>query len=213
MGLEFIKKINFTCLKMKKKLMIAMTALSMVVLLSSCGKVPQAEIDAANVAIEAAKTAGADVYVAADFAALTDSMRAVSEGVEAQNGKLFKNFGKVSEQLVVVSQMAADIKTKAEVRKEEVKQEVAALQTEVTGLVAQNNELVTKAPKGKEGAAALEAIKGDIGLIEASMGEVANLVAADQLMPALDKAKAAKEKAVAINTELNDVIAKYKGKR
>ncbi|MFV0378141.1 MAG: hypothetical protein ACK5JD_12680 [Mangrovibacterium sp.] len=213
MGLEFIKKINFTCLKMKKKLMIAMTALSMVVLLSSCGKVPQAEIDAANVAIEAAKTAGADVYVAADFAALTDSMRAVSEGVEAQNGKLFKNFGKVSEQLVVVSQMAADIKTKAEVRKEEVKQEVAALQTEVTGLVAQNNELVTKAPKGKEGAAALEAIKGDISLIEASMGEVANLVAADQLMPALDKAKAAKEKAVAINTELNDVIAKYKGKR
>lgn len=193
--------------------MIAMTALSMVVLLSSCGKVPQAEIDAANVAIEAAKTAGADVYVAADFAALTDSMRAVNENVEAQNGKLFKNYSKVSEQLVVVNQMAADIKTKAEVRKEEVKQEVAALQTEVTDLVAQNNELVAKAPKGKEGAAALEAIKGDISLIEASMGEVANLVAADQLMPALDKAKAAKEKAVAINTELNDVIAKYKGKK
>lgn len=193
--------------------MIAMTALSMVVLLSSCGKVPQAEIDAANVAIEAAKTAGADVYVAADFAALTDSMRAVNENVEAQNGKLFKNYSKVSEQLVVVNQMAADVKTKAEVRKEEVKQEVAALQTEVTDLVAQNNELVTKAPKGKEGAAALEAIKGDISLIEASMGEVANLVAADQLMPALDKAKAAKEKAVAINTELNDVIAKYKGKK
>jgi len=194
--------------------MIAMTALSMVVLLSSCGKVPQAEIDAANVAIEAAKTAGADVYVAADFAALTDSMRAVNEGVEAQNGKLFKNFGKVKEQLVVVNQMAADVKTKAEVRKEEVKQEVAALQTEVTDLVAQNNELITQAPKGKEGAAALEAIKADNTLIETSMGEVANLVAADQLMPALDKAKAAKEKAVSINTELNDVIAKYsKGKK
>ena len=189
--------------------MIALTALSMAVLFSSCGKVPQAEIDAANAAIEAAKTVGADVYVAADFAALQDSMRAVNEGVEAQNGKLFKNFGKVKEQLVVVNQMAADTKTKAEVRKEEVKQEVAALQTEVAELVAQNNELVAQAPKGKEGAAALEAIKGDISLIEASMGEVSTLVAGDNLMAALDKAKAAKEKAVAINSELNEVTAKY----
>jgi len=194
--------------------MIALTAVAIAVLFSSCGKVPQAEIDAANVAIEAAKTAGADVYVAEDFAALQDSMRSVNENVEAQNGKLFKNFDKVKEQLVVVSQMAADTKTKAEVRKEEVKQEVAALQTEVAALVAQNNELIAQAPKGKEGAAALEAIKGDNGLIEASLTEVNDLVVADNLIAALDKAKAAQEKAVAINTELSDVIAKYaKNKR
>ncbi|WP_120272762.1 hypothetical protein [Mangrovibacterium diazotrophicum] len=194
---------------MKKKLMIALTAVSIAVLFSSCGKIPQAEIDAANVAIEAAKTAGADVYVAEDFAALQDSMRAVNENVEAQNGKLFKNFDKVKEQLVVVTQLAADTKTKTEVRKEEVKQEVAALQTEIADLVAQNNELVAQAPKGKEGAAALEAIKGDIALIEASQTEVTDLVAADNLMGALEKSKASKEKAVAINTELSEVIAKY----
>jgi len=189
--------------------MIALTAVSIAVLFSSCGKVPQAEIDAANAAIEAAKTAGADVYVAEDFAALQDSMRAVNENVEAQNGKLFKNFDKVKEQLTVVAQLAADTKTKTEVRKEEVKQEVATLQTEVADLVAQNNELVAQAPKGKEGAAALEAIKGDIALIEGSQTEVSDLVAADNLMGALEKAKASKEKAVAINTELSEVIAKY----
>ncbi|WP_163709051.1 hypothetical protein [Mangrovibacterium lignilyticum] len=194
---------------MKKKLMIALTALSIAVLFSSCGKAPQAEIDAANAAIEVAKTAGADVYVVADFAALQDSMRAVNEGVEAQNGKLFKNFDKVKEQLAVVTEMAAETKTKAEVRKEEVKQEVAALQTEVAELVALNNELVAKAPKGKEGAAALEAIKGDISLIETSMTEVADLVLADNLIASLDKAKAAKEKALAINAELNEVTTKY----
>ena len=194
--------------------MIALTAVSIAVLFSSCGKVPQAEIDAANAAIEAAKTAGADVYVAEDFAALQDSMRAVNENVEAQNGKLFKNFDKVKEQLTVVAQLAADTKTKTEVRKEEVKQEVATLQTEVADLVAQNNELVAQAPKGKEGAAALEAIKGDIALIEGSQTEVSDLVAADNLMGALEKAKASKEKAVAINTELSEVIAKYaKNKR
>ncbi len=209
MGLEFILKNKFYLLTMKKKLMIALTALSIAVLFSSCGKAPQAEIDAANAAIEVAKTAGADVYVVADFAALQDSMRAVNEGVEAQNGKLFKNFDKVKEQLAVVTEMAAETKTKAEVRKEEVKQEVAALQTEVAELVALNNELVAKAPKGKEGAAALEAIKGDISLIETSMTEVADLVLADNLIASLDKAKAAKEKALAINAELNEVTTKY----
>jgi hypothetical protein len=194
---------------MKKKLMIALTAVSVAVLFSSCGKVPQAEIDAANAAVEAANTAGASVYVAEDFAALQDSMRAVNENVEAQNGKLFKKFDGVKAQLAVVTQMAADTKAKAEARKEEVKQEVAALQAEVTSLVASNNELIAQAPKGKEGAAALEAIKADNALIETSLAEVADLVAADNLIAALDKVKAAKEKAGSINAELNEVIAKY----
>ncbi len=189
--------------------MIALTAVSIAVLFSSCGKIPQAEIDAANAAIEAANTAGASVYVAEDFAALQDSMRAVNENVEAQNGKLFKNFDAVKAQLAVVSQMAADTKAKTETRKEEVKQEVAALQAEVATLVASNNELIAQAPKGKEGAAALEAIKGDNGLIETSLTEVSDLVAAENFMAALDKAKAAKEKGDAINAELSEVIAKY----
>ncbi|MCK3683322.1 hypothetical protein [Maribellus sp. YY47] len=198
---------------MKTKFLTLIAALSVAVLLSSCGKVPQAEIDAANAAIEEVKTAGADVYVAEAFTALQDSMLAVNQSVEAQNGKLFKNYSKVTEQLAVVNQLTAEVKTKTEARKEEVKVEVAALQAEVAALVAQNNELVAQAPKGKEGTAALEAIKGDISVVEASIADVANQVAADQLLPALDKAKAAKEKAVALNTELNEVIAKYSKNR
>lgn len=193
--------------------MLVVTALSLAVVLSSCGKAPQAEIDAANAAIEAAKAIGADVYVAEDFAALQDSMKAVNEEVEAQNAKLFKNFNKVKEQLVVVTQLADETKAKAETRKAEVKAEVEALQVEVSDLLTQNNELIAKAPKGKEGAAALEAIKSDNELIAASLTEVAGLVEADNLMAALDKVKASKEKASAINTELSEVIAKYSKSR
>ena len=193
--------------------MLVVTALSLAVVLSSCGKAPQAEIDAANAAIEAAKAIGADVYVAEDFAALQDSMKAVNEEVEAQNAKLFKNFNKVKEQLVVVTQLADETKAKAETRKAEVKAEVEALQVEVADLLAQNNELIAKAPKGKEGAAALEAIKSDNELIAASLTEVAGLVEADNLMAALDKVKASKEKASAINAELSEVIAKYSKSR
>lgn len=194
---------------MKKNLLTLITALSVVVLLSSCGKVPQAEIDAANAAIEAAQSAGADVYVAGDYAALQDSMNAVNQKVEEQNGKLFKNYKDVSAGLVVVTQMAAEVQTKTEARKDEIKQEVQALQTEVASLISQNNTLVAQAPKGKEGTAALEAIKADISMVETSMTEVESQLANEQLIPALDKAKAAKDKAQALNNELNEVIAKY----
>ncbi len=194
--------------------MTLFTALSVAVLLSSCGKVPQAEIDAANAAIEAAQTAGADVYVAGDFAALQDSMNVVNQKVEEQNGKLFKNYKAVGATLAAVTQMAGEVQAKAEAKKEEIRNEIIALQAEVSALNNQNNELVAQAPKGKEGTAALEAIKSDIGVVEASMAEVNNQLTAGELMPALDKAKAAKEKAQALNTELSEVIARYsKNKR
>ena len=199
---------------MKKKLMLVVMALSIAVLFSSCGKVPQTEIDSANAAIDSAKMAGADVYVAEDFAALQDSMRVITENVEAQKSKLFASYGKVKEQLAQVNEMAVAAQSKADARKEEIKQEIESIQSEVTSLQAQNNELVTQAPKGKEGTAALEAIKSDINLIDSSMGEVKNLEASGDLISAQDKVKAAKEKAQSINSELNEVIAKYsKNKR
>jgi len=194
---------------MKTKIMTFFAALSVVVLLSSCGKVPQAEIDAANAAIETAKAAGADVYVAGDFAALQDSMNVVNQKVEEQNGKLFKNYKDVNAMLTVVTQMATEVQSKTEAKKVEIKNEIANIQNEVSELIVRNNDLIANAPKGKEGTAALEAIKGDNSVVESTMTEVANLAASDELMSALDKAKAAKEKAQALNDELSEVIAKY----
>ena len=189
--------------------MTLFTALSVVVLLSSCGKVPQAEIDAANAAIQAAQAAGADVYVAGDYAALQDSMNVVNQKVEEQNGKLFKNYKEVSATLAIVTQMAGEVQSKTEAKKEEVKNEIANFQNEVSELVARNNDLIANAPKGKEGKAALEAIKGDNNVVETTMTEVSTLTASGELISALDKAKAAKEKAQALNDELSEVIAKY----
>ncbi len=78
---------------MKNKVLIGLAAIAMVAFLSSCGKVPQAQIDATNAAITAAQTAEAAVYVPAEFAAVQDSMKAIMADVEAQNSKLFKKFG------------------------------------------------------------------------------------------------------------------------
>ena len=53
---------------MKNKFLIGLTTMGLVlVLFTGCSKLPQAEIDLANAAIEEAKTAGADIYKANDF--------------------------------------------------------------------------------------------------------------------------------------------------
>jgi hypothetical protein len=84
---------------------------------------------------------------------------------------------------------------------------------QLTKLVGEAKGLVTKAPRGKEGAAAVAAINTEIGVVETSVTEAGAKLSAGDFMSALDQLKAAKEKITAITTELNDVIAKYKGKR
>ena len=68
--------------------------------------------------------------------------------------------------------------------------------------------MVAKAPRGKEGKAALEAISSDITVAETTVTEVEALLANGDLLGSNDKIKAAKEKATAIKAELEDAIAK-----
>ncbi|HKJ43456.1 MAG TPA: hypothetical protein VKA27_15270 [Sunxiuqinia sp.] len=194
---------------MKKNSILLLAAVTLAVLFSGCGKVPQAELNAAEAAIDSAKIAGADIYLIEDFTALQDSMKMINENIEVQKGKLFKKYNAVKDQLAYVTTTANQLVANTETRKQEVKEEVLNVQNKVSTLLQQNNELLTKAPKGKEGKAALEAIKNDLSLIESSNTEVSNMVSDGDFLPALDKAYAAKDKAMSINTELNNVIEKY----
>jgi hypothetical protein len=197
---------------MKKKILLGLATIGFALVLTSCEKLPQPEIDAANAAIEQAKAAQAETYVPEEYTALQDSLRVAMENVEAQKSKLFKHYKKAKAQLIQVATISATVKTDAEAKKEQVKQEVAQLLTEVNALITEDKQLLAKAPRGKEGKAALEAIKNDIATIEGSITEVTNLQTSGDFMAADLKIKAAKEKATEINTELKDAIAKVKGK-
>jgi hypothetical protein len=180
--------------------------------LSSCSKVPQAEIDAANTAIEQSKLAGAEVYVHDSFVALQDSMNSVMVGIESQKSKFFKNYGTAKEQLVGIVTLAENVKQQTEVKKEEMKAEIQTLMTETQTLIESNKQLIAQAPKGKEGAAALLAIQGENEALENALTEAKTLLETGDYMATLDKVKATKEKATAINTELTEVIAKFMAK-
>lgn len=193
-----------------KKFFYVMTIVAAALLFTSCAKPPQAEIDAAKASLEAAKAAQADLYVDADYQAVNDSLNAVLAYVEVQNSKLFKSFGKAKEKLVVIKADADGLIAKTEARKEQIKAEVATAETEVRTLLEENTKLLAKAPKGKEGKEAIEAIKVDLAGITTSVDEVAGLVASGDLLGAQTKVNAAKQKSTEINTELKAVLDKAK---
>jgi ATP/maltotriose-dependent transcriptional regulator MalT len=191
---------------------MGLAAIAMVAFLSSCGKVPQAKVDATNAAIAAAQTAEAAVYVPAEFAAVQDSMKAINAEIEVQKSKLFKKFGPVTIKLDETLAAANKAATDAVAKKEEVKKEVETSLAAVKAVIEENKTLITKAPRGKEGAAVLEQIKTEMTTIEASVVEAQGLFDKGSYMDALNKVKAANERATGINTELKDAIAKVKGK-
>ena len=199
---------------MKKGLLKLVTLSVLVVTFASCAKPPQADMDAANVAIEAAKKAGADRYVAASFQAAVDAQKSGLAQVEEQNAKftLFRNYDAAKTTLVSVTTLSNKAVEETTARKEALKAEVTAAVTELTASIAANKELLAKSPKGKEGKAAVEAIGQEIGVVETVLTEVsAGLTNNDDILTLSEKVKPAVEKAKAINTELTDVIAKAKG--
>jgi len=198
---------------MKSKLIIAIAAMGIAVLFSSCAKVPQTEIDAATAAIQGVKDAGADLYVPEAYQALVDSMKSANEKVEVAKAKWFPNYTKAKDLLVVVNQMAIDTKAKSEARKVELKAETEAMIVEVKALIEGNKALIAKAPRGKEGREALEAIKSDLTVAETTVTEVEATLANGDLIGSNDKIKAAKEKATSIKAELEEAIAKKGGKK
>ena len=193
---------------MKNKILMGLAAVAMVAVLSSCGKTPQVEIDAANAAIEAAKTAEAAVYLPAEFAAVQDSLNAVMTEIAAQESKMFKKFGPAKVKLASVVTLANQVAANTATKKDEVKGEVANLMTSIKVVIEENAKLIPKLPRGKEGAAVIEQIKADVATVDAAVVEAQGLFDKGAFMDALNKVNAANEKAVALNTEVKEVLTK-----
>lgn len=195
---------------MKTKLFQISTILLMAVLVIGCAKAPKEELAAVNAAIDSAKVAQADRYLAVEFNAIQDSLNAVNVAIETQKSKLFfsRDYKAINETLVSLTSEIGTLKAKTEERKAQVRTEVQDTLNVLNSLITGDKALLAKAPKGKEGKAALEAIQNDITVLEASVTEINTLITNGDYITAQDKTSAAKVKAEAIKEELSTAIAK-----
>jgi hypothetical protein len=159
-------------------------------------------------AIAAAQTAEANVYLPGEFAALQDSMNAVNAKIAEVDGKLFKNYKTVIADLAKVKTDAETVTANVAVKKDEVKKEAEGLLNNIKAVVAENAKLLPKLPRGKEGAAVIEQIKGDLNAVDATVAEAQSLFDKGTYMDALNKIKAASDKANSLNAEIKEVLTK-----
>lgn len=200
---------------MKAKMIVVMMALSAVlVLLNGCAKMPQESLDAARTALEAARTAEAHRYVADEFNALQDSLNAAMAEIEAQNSKfaLTRNYDKAKAMLESVAANAQSVIDKAEAVKEETRLQVQESLAQLNTLIEDTKKLMAKAPRGKEGRAALEAMQDEMTVVEASINEINTLVSNGDYLGAANKVNAGIAKVQSINDELKAAIAKRSGR-
>jgi hypothetical protein len=197
---------------MKRNFVTALFATALVALtLTSCGKVPQTEIDSAKAAVETLKTQQADIYLNEEFTAVQDSLNTALENVEKASSKtMFRNYDAAKVQLEYVIATSTALGERVEAVKTQVKEETEAAIAAAKTILEDNKVLVEKAPKGKEGKAAIDAIKAELVVLETSLTETATLIEAGSYMAAKDKVTAATEKLNSINAELKAVIEKVK---
>jgi len=179
---------------------------------TGCSKVPQAEIDAAKTAIEAAKKAEANLYSAEKFNQAENTLNTAVAEIEKQKSAfaLTRNYDEALKQLQAATAGANEAAAAAAGEKEKVKAQVEAAQVEAQGALQQARDLLQKAPKGKEGKEALVAISNDLATVESALAETAASAGNGDYIGARDKLTASKEKIAAITEELNNAIAKVK---
>lgn len=207
-----IQKINFF-ITMKNRLFLG-GAVVMMMVATSCGKMPQENMDATKAAVESAKAAQADIYMAPEFKALQDSMTVVMQTIEAENSKMMKNFDALTVKLDTLKAQAEAIVAAVPAKKEAVKQEAETILSAVKAAIEDTKALLSKAPKGKEGKAALEQISNELNEVAGKVSEEETALAGDvNYVQVLDRLSAAQKSVADLNAELTEAIAKKAGKR
>jgi hypothetical protein len=186
----------------------------MAALLVGCAKPPTQEMDAAKVAIDSAVAAGAGKYAVEGLKSINDAWAAAQDEVKKQEGKLFKNYDNAKAMIAKITADAAALKTETEQKKEAAKQAANADAAAATAAIAQAKALLEQAPTGKGTKVEIDALKADLAGIEASVGEIATLIASEEYFAATDKAKLISAKAAEISAQVQAAIDKApKGKK
>ncbi|MBN1465820.1 hypothetical protein JXA02_08675 [candidate division KSB1 bacterium] len=194
---------------MKVKLGLVVLGL-VVVMMFGCAKAPQQAVDAAKATLEAAKTAEVDRYFADEYNAAYDSLSAALTEIETQNSKsaLSRNYSKANALLASATATLNELMPQVEAKKVEVKAKVDTLLVNVQTEMAAAKKLISIAPRGKEGKAAVQAIQGELAACETSLAEVSAVVEKGDWAAAQDQLNATLAKIASLKNELQQAIDK-----
>jgi len=200
---------------MKAKTLLSSLGIVVLMFVMGCKEAPQQLLADADAAMQAAQTAEANRYAMDLFNAAKDSLSAAQAEVEQQNSKfaLLRNYDRATALLNSAIAAFKSASEAAATNKEAVRAEADTLMAKVAPKIEAAKKLMAKAPKGKEGRAALEMIQADINAVESGLSEAQNAMTSNDYLTARDKAQAAMSKIDAVIQELENAISKKMGSR
>lgn len=159
---------------------------------TACSKVPEAEVQAADQALQQARSAAAD-YAPESLQAAEDARVALDTELQAQEETfaLRRSYDKAT-QLAVDAKAASDKAVQdAATGKERAREDSARMIEQVRSGLVEVQQLLDTAPKGKGNEADLAMLKSDLGAIESSLPDLDAAFDAEQFTEAKTKAQAA----------------------
>lgn len=172
--------------------------------LAGCAQPPNADVDAARLAIDQARQAQAAEYAPQAWTAAQDAQAKLQVELEAQRQRwaAVRSYT-VAKQLAVESKLAAErSRDEAVAGKEQAKTEATTMMTQARDAAEKAKASVTTAPRGKGTEADLASLKSDASSIDDTLQEMQRLFDAGDYLGAKTKAQAALDAAKQIESEI-----------
>jgi hypothetical protein len=184
----------------------ALTLLTLVLVAAAlgCAKPPQAEIDAASQAMDAAQAAGAPDYAPDAWAKAQASEAELEAELTAQKDAfaLSRSYEKAKNLAEATKSQAESAATQAQTGKEQAKNDATQSIEQAKALRQEVDQLLATAPTGKGSVADLAALRADTGTTEESIRAAEAALAAGQYREAQAKAQAAIQSLEAVKAEI-----------
>ena len=191
------------------KRLLIVTIVPVLMIGAACAKAPTEKVTAAEKAVNDARATGAPKYAPEEFAKLESALTNAKSEVAEQDAKFgfLRDYEKAEQGLTVAQTEAARVSAETAKRKEEAKTGAVQAQQAAQVAVTTAQQLVAKAPVGKD-RAALEGIKADIDGLATSLPDIQKTLDAEDYQAAQVKAKAVQDKSQAVSAELESALAK-----
>lgn len=191
------------------KRLLIVTIVPVLMIGAACAKAPTEKVTAAEKAVNDARATGAPKYAPEEFAKLESALTNAKSEVAEQDAKFgfLRDYEKAEQGLTVAQTEATRVSAETAKRKEEAKTGAVQAQQAAQVAVTTAQQLVAKAPVGKD-RAALEAIKADIDGLATSLPDIQKTLDAEDYQAAQVKAKAVQDKSQAVSAELESALAK-----
>ncbi len=175
-----------------------------VMFLIGCSEMPTTELESAEQALLAARTAEAEQYAPAIYQQAIDSLNAAKDEIARQSGRfaLLRSYGNSKLMLESAMRLASQASTEAVAEKEEMRAETQRQLESASLLLTSVQQEFSSAPTGKGTKADLELIKSDIAAAEQMIIEAKTSFEEGSFVVAQTKLSAATDRLDQLMTEI-----------